>query len=141
MKMNEPKLLLIFNEKDAERMTKGEIGVWCGHASMMFHDSVDVLINWGFLPNIKYGDTNINRKDIETSGDHPKSWFVWYITDYRKIVLTTKKTIREEYEKAVGKGFLSYLQKSARDGKDKCLAVFGTDKELKEFTKKMRLMK
>lgn len=132
------KMLLIFYKTDVEKMMKGEVGVWCAHGAMwlekMFNEYLRSSVVMG---NNKYGYFEMGNWDL-------KSYNEWLNTDYRKIVLVSDidlETLFSEVSEADDLELPCYLQYSAHDGKPKCLAVFGDEKILDEWTKDMGLLK
>jgi peptidyl-tRNA hydrolase len=136
--MNNPKLVLIFNEVDAIRMNRGQLCAFAGHASMGFFDFATLQLNSITIDDERdiYSKQNISDRVFDGN-----LFIRWRNSGYRKIVLITGALLEEVYKKADRQNILAYLQYSSHDDKPKCLAIFGTDESLKEFTKGMELMK
>lgn len=132
------KMILVFDDKNLEKMNRGEVGVWCAHSAMHLYGAMVSAFSSGILSGkSKFGKFSLQNLDWD-------KFIGWLMTDYKKIVLSCDADLESLYDEVCEADDLQlpcYLQYSAHDGKPKCLAVFGEDEKLDSWTKAMKLVK
>jgi hypothetical protein len=108
--MKLPTMVIIFNRKMADKLPKGIVATFTGHATMWLD-----WFNTGHKGFIK--PQGMNNYGLFESGcvDSSNEWKLWKWSDYRKLVMTSPETIEQLFEKFKKAEVPVYIQMTSHD--------------------------